>query len=257
MMMVATMADTINHATKEPWPSLEWAAWWFDRAGFVLIGALVVGVATTAIIVWMGIVKEHHWDLARETAQLRIAQLDNETARLHAQNVLTSDSLLANVHAARSNAITGQATRTVTERIAVAQGLVDPKSISEAGRSLNAIPKVKPFAGSKFDAAVTSSDIELGTLLVTLEVALKNAGWLQIERSYPIAGVGIFAVDRKGGPALVRIEVDGSKDPEPITAAGALASALNEEGIAAKIEMRTETDAANANVIHILVGPKP
>jgi hypothetical protein len=180
--------------------------------------ALIVGVSTWAVVQ----LQRHE---ARDSAE-KIAFLNNETARLHAQNALTSDSLLANVHTARSSAITGLATRTVAERIAVAQGLLDPKSISEAARSLNIISKVAPFAGKKFDAVVASIDIELGTLLLTLRNALKNAGWVEIERSDPAAGVGIFSMDRAGGPALVRIHVDASKDTELLDAAKMLASAL-------------------------------
>jgi len=75
MMVTAIMAEIANHATEEPWPSLDWASWIFDRASFVLVGSLVLGVAATVAIVWMGIVKEHHWDLARERAALVTAQL--------------------------------------------------------------------------------------------------------------------------------------------------------------------------------------
>jgi hypothetical protein len=220
---------------------------------------LSLGVAALAAVLvitstWAVVQLQRHE--ARESSE-KIASLNNETARLHAQNTLTADSLLANVHAARSNAITVQATRTVAERIAVAQGLVDPRSISEAARSLNIIPKVTPFAGKKFDAVVTSIDIELGTLLLELGGALKTAGWIEIERSDPAAGVGILSMDRSGGPALVRIEVDASKDSELLDAAGVLASALNAEGIAATVTPKAESDPAYANVIHILVGPKP
>jgi len=41
-----------------------------------------------------------------------------------------------------------------------------------------------------------------------------------------------------------------------LDAANALASALNAEGVAATANQKPETDDANANVIHILVGPK-
>jgi hypothetical protein len=51
--------------------------------------------------------------------------------------------------------------------------------------------------------------------------------------------------------------VDASKDSELLKAAEALASALNAEAIGATINEKAEIDAANVNVIHILVGPKP
>lgn len=65
MVIMAIMAEIANHAGNEPWPSLDWASWIFDRASFVLIGSLIVGAAATVAMVWMGIVKEHHWDLLR------------------------------------------------------------------------------------------------------------------------------------------------------------------------------------------------
>jgi hypothetical protein len=211
------------------------------------LAALAVVVTTTVVVTLQ---KEES-----EASNERIAQLNNETARLRAQEALTIESLLANVHSMRSSAITGQATRTVAERIAVAQGLIDSRSMSEAARSLSIIPKVTPFAGKKFDAIVTSIDIELGTLLITLRTLLKNAGWIEIERSDPTAGVGIFSMNRAGGPALVSIEVDASRDPELLDAATELASALDEQGIAAAVSVKTDT--TNAETIHILVGPKP
>lgn len=84
--------------------------------------------------------------------------------------------------------------------------------------------------------------------------ALISAGWIEVDRS------DIGATPREqssvGGPGLVEIHVDASKDPELLNAAEALASALNAEGIAATVNPKTETDTANTNVIDILIGPK-
>lgn len=81
-MIAALMADNAHDISNEPWPSLETASWLFDRASFVLVGSLLFGLAATVAIVWMGIVKEHHWDLARERANEKIAAVNEETARL-------------------------------------------------------------------------------------------------------------------------------------------------------------------------------
>jgi hypothetical protein len=237
------------------WPSLETASHIADVANVFFIASLVIGVVSTILIVWMANVKETHWDTDRRASRERIAQLDNETARLRAQDALTLDSLLASVQAGRSNALASEANRSTTEALAVAQGLAKRESTSEATRALYIVSKVTPFAGKKFDAVVTSIALNLGTLLGSIKAALNNAGWIEIERSDPAAGVGLLLMDRTGGPALVRIEVDASKDSELLDAAGALASALNAEGIAATVNPKTETDITN--VIHILVGPKP
>ncbi|MGY4514410.1 hypothetical protein [Bradyrhizobium sp. USDA 3650] len=74
------MAETANHASSDPWPSLETASWLFDRASFVLIGSLILGVLATGVIVWMGIVKEHHWDLLRDSSNEKVAALGLKTA---------------------------------------------------------------------------------------------------------------------------------------------------------------------------------
>lgn len=119
------MAEMANHATKEPWPPLETAAYWFDRAGFVLIGALVVGAFATAAIVWLGIVKEHHWDLAREKSGLEIATTQGEAARANEAAgkaheraaALEADAAKARVELSKANAAIAAA----NERTAEAQ----------------------------------------------------------------------------------------------------------------------------------------
>jgi hypothetical protein len=254
MMVVAAMSEIANHAGKEPWPSLESASWWFDKAGMVLAGSLFIGFVCTVMIIWLGIVKEHHWDLAREAAQVRIAELNNETARLHANDLLTNNSLLAGLQTARANAIAAEANRSLAQAIAVAQGLVKREDTSELTRVLYIVSRVAPFAGKKFDAVVTSSAVSIGGLLGSIKGTLKQAGWIEIERDDPTAGTGIFSMDRGSSPGLVRIDVDASKDSELLHAAEALAAALNAEGIAATVEPKAETDAANINVIHIFVG---
>lgn len=57
------------------WPSLEAATRAFDFASVVFIVSLVVGVLATCVIVWMGTVKEAHWDNERRTSNERIATL--------------------------------------------------------------------------------------------------------------------------------------------------------------------------------------
>lgn len=85
------MTEIANHAGKEPWPSLEVASAWFDRASMVLALSLLLGFASTVVIVWLGIVKEHHWDLLRDSSNEKVAALDLKAAE-------------ANEGAARANA---------------------------------------------------------------------------------------------------------------------------------------------------------
>lgn len=48
----------------------------------MLIASLAVGLIATVLVVWMGIVKEHHWDMLREEARTKIAQVESETAKV-------------------------------------------------------------------------------------------------------------------------------------------------------------------------------
>jgi hypothetical protein len=81
MIVIITMAEIGNHARNESWPSLDVASWLFDRANFVLIASLVFGVLATGVIVWMGIVKEHHWDVLRDQSNEKVAGLELEAAK--------------------------------------------------------------------------------------------------------------------------------------------------------------------------------
>jgi hypothetical protein len=110
------------------------------------------------------------------------------------------------------------------------------------------IQKIEPFAGKRFDAAVMSSDIKLEAFLNSLRNALEAAGWIEVTaREQP---------DDHASVRGIRIEVDGSKDSTLLDAANTLSSALNAEGIVATVSPKPEANAANVNVIHILIGPK-
>jgi hypothetical protein len=246
---------------------LDSANWWFDVSwyGLLIAGAMTALAAFATVMFlfvqfWSSGVRDRHteWrtsvlelqtaEAKRDTAeaQERIAQLNNETARLR-------DASLANAQAGRPNALAAGALRVTTERIALAQGLTTPTTtFSEAARSLSIIPKVNPFAGTRFDAIVTSSSIELGVLLGSLKAALNTAGWIEVNRS----DEGMIK-SSVGGASLITINVDTNKDPKLSEAAETLVSALNEEGIAAVVIPKTDTDPTNANVIHIVIGPKP
>jgi len=70
------------------WPSEATATWLYDTANIALIVALVTGAVATALIVWMGNVKEEYLkkELAQTTeraanANERAAQLENDAAQ--------------------------------------------------------------------------------------------------------------------------------------------------------------------------------
>jgi hypothetical protein len=224
----------------------------FSIANWALVGALVVGVVATYALVVSGKIRDSNLRRELNASRERIAQLNNETAHLRAKEPIVDDALMANAQAGRDAALVNAATRTVVEQLALAQRLVTPERLSEAARSLLIISKVEPFAGKRFDVAVTASNIELETLLGSLRAALRTSGWIEIERSDASA-----AKREQSSVSVALVRIDASKNAGVLDAAEALASALNAEGIAATANAITETNSPDGNVIHILIGPKP
>jgi len=90
--------------------SLELASRLFDWSSIALaIGACIVFVATAAIV-WLGIVKEHHWDLLREHANEKIAAVGLEAAKANAElGAAQADIAKANAQIAAANEVAAKA----------------------------------------------------------------------------------------------------------------------------------------------------
>jgi hypothetical protein len=243
-----------NQGGRRMWPSLETASRVSDISNFFFIGSLAVGVISTILIVWMANVKEGYWEKDRRESTERIAQLNNETARLRADSTANAEATLATAQAGQANAIAAQSLLATAEVLAVAQGWVSRQNATEATRVLFIISKVQPFAGKQFTA--TSSDIVFEAFRGSLRQALKAAGWIEVN--------GGDAGDHKrqtttiGAVPLVKIRVDTTKISELWGAAEALVSALKDERIEALAErISTPVDPSNnPNIIHILIDPK-
>jgi hypothetical protein len=80
-----TMAPIRNQRGKRMWPSLPVANHIADTANIFFIGSLVLGVVSSALIVWMASVKEGYWELARQDSDERITELNKGAARLSAE----------------------------------------------------------------------------------------------------------------------------------------------------------------------------
>jgi hypothetical protein len=223
---------------------------WVRSIQLIAVFLVAIGVVAEFGGEWISRPLEKTIDDARE---LELARLNNETARLRAKEQFVDDALLANAQAARDLAFAAEQNIVTSERIAFAQGLITSGQMSEAARSLSIIPKVSPFAGKQFDAVTAS--IGLGVFLRSLRAALTGAGWIEVDRG----DIGERQREQssvRGGPVLVTIQIDSTRDAQLLDAGETLASALNAEGIAATVNPKTETDIS-VNVIHILVGLKP
>lgn len=222
MTVAAVMSEMANHAGKEPWVSLESASWWFDRASWVLAGSLLVGFVCTVVTIWMGFVKEHHWDLAREHAAKEIEGTKLDIAKAH-----------------KETAIARLATEKLRQRLV--WRMIDP------GPRKRIIERLKPFAPQKFFvAAYSSDDTEAVNLRDTGREILDAAGWQYTK----VSGLSFV-------PGM-RIEKLNGGDKRYNAAWNALPLALMEEaGIKISQSASSENLRNVGHIIAILIGKKP
>jgi len=238
MIAIEVMTQMANHAGNEPWLSLEAASWWFNLASVVLGLSLFVGCVATGFIVCLGIVKEHHWDLAREAANKEIGQLFKAGEQLQKESQQlrreTAEAQLA------------------LEKFRKAR-LPTPEELDSV------IETIKPFVGTKFDVGHGTEDREQWDFLWRIEPALSKAGWVHIDwqggntfkksnwpgdHQYGLAGVNNVSIE---------LHPENAEQLRP--AADALVTALNKIGIEAAV-VYFNNSSTNAEAIHFLVGPK-
>ncbi len=211
----------------------------------------------------------------RKDADARIVKLEGENLRL--SNDLAGK--VAEIASAREAAAKAQATaegfrldiakanqRAEEAKERAAQANLElarfkaPRTLSpEQQKQIS--EKLKTFAGRQFDVAILVEP-EPQDLLLQVENALTAAGWIEIDWK----GGGNFAeitFVRKGRPTVGIATVSGlivQMHPDQVselgTAAQALTSALNAEGISAKAEPGLGIDNINTKAIHILIGKK-
>jgi hypothetical protein len=232
-----------NHAENQPWPSLEWAGWIFDRASFVLIGSLVIGAAATVVIVWMGIVKEHHWDLRREAASEKIATVELRAAGLERQSeALRKDTAEANARAAEA--------QLELEKFRASRKL-------DTAQEARFISAVISFAGTPFDITVTLESEPQG-FAAQIAALLESAGWIWKDKNNA-PGLSIsFGKHQAGllntGPPLgVEIDVSRQREWEPIVIA--LGSAFKAAGFEPVLNVENDK-SASPDAIHLYFGTK-
>jgi hypothetical protein len=183
-----------------PWPSLDTASWIADLANVFFIGSLVVGVVATIAIVWMANVKEAHWDIAREQAQERIAELNRETVRLAADAEKARASIAeanasgesAKADAAKANATAAEATERNTQleirleeerknRIALQKALatphLTPEQIDQLAQAVRGrVPLLILEYTSDASSLALAQDIKTAFERAGVQIHLNSAG---------------------------------------------------------------------------------
>ena len=217
------MAEIANHTNQEPWPSLKMASWLFDRASAFLVLSLVFGLAATVLIVWMGIVKEHHWDLLRESAQKKIAELNKSTEELKAANLALEKQ-------------------------------VEPRRLS-ADQMNEILAELIPFAGKRVRFESYTQDVESAVLAKQLMLCFREAGLIVSEK-------GMMSIQTFGRVSL-GIHVHGEQQFADALSIilknrGGLVVEANSDPVTkgGGVTMRTEADADPSDAT-VFIGVKP
>jgi hypothetical protein len=227
------IAESGTQGARGMWPPLETASRIYDIANIFLILGAAVGIASTCVIVWMGNVKESHWDEARDHARERIVQLETQ------QKLATAE-----IEDAKARALEAQVALEIFKA---------PRTLSPGQKALIQA-RMKPFPGTQFAmAAVGAEPLDFATEIAD---ALKAAGWQWI--NWPLGGA---ITKPPGRPDLGLDMLKGIEthifDVELQPLATELFLALGAAGHKNEWVLKTPARPELAKTVIILIGSKP
>jgi len=221
------MADKSNQGGKGVWPSFETASRLYDVANFALIASLVVGVAATVLLVWMGNVKEGYLRRDVASAGERAATANERAAILEKENL---------------------ATKLQYERLkaAVSWRTIEPRDLELLTRHLATRPSVVQLE-------YVQGDPESQNLAAYLRAAFMQAKWTVMlkDRVYPGGADGIWVLPNATPSDSTSLSVSNVR--------GAFASIglifeSKGEPVTARIG---DTWGPNSPPVRVIVGVKP
>jgi hypothetical protein len=221
------IADSENHGGIGMWPSEAIASRIYDIANIALIGALVIGVIATALVVWMGNVKEGY---------LRIG-----LASLNSQ-------------AAQANQMAADANERATEAQLALEKYKAPRMITDLQQSVF-IDAIKLSGGQQYMLSVAAGQ-ESANLVCLIDRLLKQAGWKRFEQKNPSLVIGTDC-----GPiganatSDIHVRVALNRTPETTAAADRLLNALAATGLIVH-PGQDSVNVPNESVVVIMVGTK-
>jgi hypothetical protein len=206
------------------WPSEEWASRLFNWANMGLISSLIVGVVSTALLVWMGNVKEAYGKITQHNFELELSKQQERTAKAE------RELLEERQHAAN---------RDISPE--------DQNAISE---------NLKAFAGQHGSIEIFPVTFESRFLAAQVEGILINAKWsmppspklLTAPPITTVQGVGIFSTPDEQSKAA-------AKELFRLLAATAAGGVLIQPG--SPETSRTELPNPENPRVVVLVGDKP
>jgi hypothetical protein len=264
MITIAAMAEIGNHGENGIWPTLDWATWLFDRASLGLIVGTVAVLVSTVLIVWMGIVKEHHWDSLREKAAEKTASLESETAKANRDTATAHERiaelnketarLSADAEQSRSEIATANERAAEANRVAEGERLARLKlETAQAWRTLSPdqmmriANKVRAFSGKKVEFLTYRDDPEPPNFTEKIATSVHHGGWEIIPAKSWIAFNVVIGVI---------VEFAPSRASEFAVAAKALSDALRDENVDSTWAANPALDTDNIEIIRVRVGKK-
>lgn len=194
------------------WPSEEMASRIYNLANWFLIASLVVGVVSTALIVWMGKVKDGYFRIALANAQGIAAQANDRAAANEKE-------------AAR---LTKEAEDERTARVEL-ESKVAWRSLSKQARFEMASHLAK-FSGEPALVSYNPEDIEAASFASDIAATLHEARW-DVFDAMAVLGMREGPVPFGTNPQLdTGVHVWATDDENSRKAAAALAAQLSSRG---------------------------
>ena len=225
------------------WLSFGTASWLYGLANIGLIIGLIIGVISTALVVWTGKIKEEY--LSKELA--------NSKERTAALEKLSGEAKIA---IAAANERAGEAEQKAAEAKLALQKFKEPRRLSSEQHAV-LVKKLKQFAGTEYDLA--AKDSEPLDFALDIERALRDAGWTI--RSWTDGGIFTNLPGRDfvvGHVVLDGVDVQ-MRDPSLSSVRDAFVNALEIsgfEGVRGSAANASPEDP-NRGVLHIMIGTKP
>jgi hypothetical protein len=162
---------------------------------------------------------------------------------------------------ADSKKATAEATARAAEAQLALEKFKSPRTLTPEQRG-RIVDKLKQFSGTEYDITVSSIDPEILDFVLTLELVLSTAEWVELDwkgNAEKLIRGGKQPLIREGVSVTnVVIGVQLDQPPKLFEFALALSDALEAEGVTATAKrlIRHEMSSTNANAIHIMVGRK-
>jgi hypothetical protein len=221
----------------------ETAAYWL---AWVRFGQLIA-----VFLVAIGVVAEFAGEYLSRKLEAPI-----EAAREERLATLAAENTSARAAIADANARTAEASQKAAEAQLALERFKAPRTLRPE-RQHAVTAAVKPFAGQRYQTAISQGADDGIVFWESLYKALEQAGWEYIPATSftvgnPPAGIPIAAI-----PGL-EIRFDPAKDQELAPAALALGNALHADGMVVAVNRNRQTspNEAERNILQIFIGAR-